>query len=386
MLTKKRALLVLFCLGLILLAGCKKSAGEVEEKVYVGTRGAVMRYIPDVPPAKTFAATGQHFDLALEIANKGTFPLRGRLYLSGFDPNIVGIPSIVDIPTRQCGIAELFPKSRSTPEGGICIEELQGDLDLSSVADVYDAPLLATLIYPYVTDANIVLCVDPEVYRVRVTKKACVMTSVSPSGGQGAPIAVTRVEPTGIGDGKVMFRIHIANVGGGEVIDYNKRPTDLRPTDFNTVFYKVGTPAGRGKIARIKIGGLSIPFGRAFDVFFSGGNFGLNFNPRGNFQYDEGEVRLYNGKAVITTVIDYSDVDNAFSTPLQIALAYGYMENVQRSLRLINVENFGGFERRGGINVVYDRGGRRVELDNNGRIIYRDDDFDIQLGNILRNI
>ncbi|MBI4441583.1 hypothetical protein HY639_05425 [Candidatus Woesearchaeota archaeon] len=349
-----------------------------------------MRFLPDVPPAKTFAGTGQRYDLAIELANKGTFPLRGRLFLSGFDPNIVNFPPFVDIPTQQCGFAEIFPKSRSTPDGGICVEEFQAQLDMRSVADIYDAPLLATLIYPYVTDANIVLCVDPDIYRARVTKKACTMTPVSASGGQGAPVAVTRVEPTSVGDGKVMFRITVANVGSGEIVDYNKRPSELRPTDFNNVYYKVGTPAGRGRISRIRIGGggmgINIPLGRAFDVYYSGGSFGFNFNPTGNYQYDEGTVKLYNGKATITTIIDYSDVESAFNTPLQISLAYGYMEQMQRSLRIVNIENFGGFEQRGGFNIIYDRSGQRIELDSNGRIRYRDPNFDIQLGNIIRNI
>ncbi len=390
MIKKRSVVWILLFIVLILIEGCKTSGGEGEEKIYIGTRGVMMKFLSDAPPPKTFAATGQRYDLALEVANKGTFPLRGRLYLSGFDPNIINFPSVIDTPTVQCGISEIFPRSRSTPDGGVCVEEFQAQLDMRSVADIYDAPLLATLVYPYVTDANIVMCIDPDVYRTRVTRKACTMTNIGPSGGQGAPVAVTQVEPTAIGEGKIMFRIHIANVGGGEVVDYNKRPTDLRPTDFNTVYYKIGTPAGQGKIARIRIGsggvGVNIPLGRAFDVYYSGGNFGFNFNPRGNYQYDDGTVKLYNGKAVITTIIDYSDVESAFTTPLQISLAYGYMENIQRSLRIVNVENFAGFERRGGINIVYDKGGKRIEMDSNGRIVYRDQDFDIQLGNLVRNI
>lgn len=390
MIQKRSVLWILLCIAIVLVAGCTKSAGDVEEKIYVGTKGVVMKFLTDAPPQKTFATTGQRYDLALEIANRGTFPLRGRLYLSGFDPNIINFPPVVDVPTLQCGVREIFPRSRSTPDGGLCVEEFQAQLNMQPVADVYDAPLLATLIYPYVTDANVVMCVDPDVYRVRVTKKACTMTAISPSGGQGAPVAVTRVEPTAIGDGKVMFRIHIANVGGGEIVDYNKRPTELRITDLNNVYYKIGTPAGRGRIARINIGGgglgVNIPLGRAFDVYYSSGSFGFNFNPTGNYQYDEGTVRLYNGKAVITTIIDYSDVESAFTTPLQISLAYGYMETLQRSLRIVDIENFGRFEQRGGISIVYDKAGKRIELDTGGRIIYRDQDFDIQLGNLVRNI
>src|SRR3989338_2307530 len=139
---------VVILLGIMLFSGCKSSAADIQEKVYIGNKATQMKFLTDVPPVKTFAATGQRYDLAMEIANKGTFPLRGRLYLSGFDPSIINFPTIVDIPTRQCGFAEIFPKSRSTPEGGVCVEEFQAQLDMRSVADIYDAPLLATLVYP----------------------------------------------------------------------------------------------------------------------------------------------------------------------------------------------------------------------------------------------
>jgi hypothetical protein len=381
----KKIIMVICSLYLFFLVSCTPKA-QIPEQVYVGSEAAEMRFLENTPLPKTFASSGQLLDVAMEVKNQGTFPLRGRLFLSGFDPNVIQLPHSVDIPSRNCGFNEIFPKSRSYIEGGTCVEEFRAPLNLESIIDSYDATIFGQLVYPYVTEANVVLCVDPNIQQFTIGRKACQMTSVTYSGGQGAPVAVTTVEPSPIGDGKILFRITIQNIGDGEVVDYNKAPTQLKPSDVGNVFYKIGTPASNAGGARIAIGtgGNSIAIGRAWDVYYGDNGFGFNFRPNNNFAYNEGRVRLYNGKAVITTIIDYGSINTAFKTPLQLSLAYGYLEETFRDIRIIDVENFAGFERRGGgISIVYDDQGRKIEVDTNGRIVYRDDDFSIDIDSLF---
>ena len=54
--------------------------------------------------------------------------------------------------------------------------------------------------------ADVVVCIDPDPYSVVQEQKVCNIGDVSVSGGQGAPIAVTRIEEE-VGSDKIYFRI-----------------------------------------------------------------------------------------------------------------------------------------------------------------------------------
>ena len=39
------------------------------------------------------------------------------------------------------------------------------------------------------------MCIDPDVVGLKVRQKICAVKDISLSGGQGAPIAITKIEP-----------------------------------------------------------------------------------------------------------------------------------------------------------------------------------------------
>jgi hypothetical protein len=394
-LAKTQVSALLIILLVIFSSGCTSNTQQpnLEQDVYVGNKALEIEFLKDVPPTETFASTGDDYELALELRNKGTFPLAGKLYLSGFDPNIIrfdklGIDQGYYIPSSSCGFTEMLPKSKLNPSGGVCAEEFKGRLNLDSITDSYSANIFAQAVYRYITDANIVLCIDPDVYHVSPAQKSCQMTTYSSGAGQGGPVGVTRIEPVAIGGGKILYRIYIQNLGDGEVIDYNKAPYEMRPSDVGHVRYRIGTPAGNSGIS-ISITGNAVTdvtgsavadmTGKAVGISYRDKNFQISFNPKSNYAYTEDVIRLNNKQGVITKVIDYSGNAYAFQTPLQITLEYGYMQSAQKKIEIVNVNQYQSEWGAGGIRFVYDKNGKRVELNPDGSVRYRSPDFSIDL-------
>src|SRR3989344_3372003 len=357
----KKIIIILFLLVFIVGCGSRGTKPNLEDDVYRGTEALELLFLKDVPPVQTFAQTGDSFEVALEMKNQGTFPLSGKLYLSGFDPNIIRFSQLdidqgFNYPSPNCGFTEILPRSKLNPPGGTCIEELRGQLNLDSITDSYTTNIFAQSVYRYITDANIVLCIDPDVYGITASQKACVMTPYSSGGGQGAPVGVTKIEPTAIGGGKILYRIYISNLGDGEVVDYSKAPYELKPSDIGHVRYRIGSPSTAS--------GISISVG---------GNSGSGTVIIGN------SVKDITGKAVITQVVDYSGNAYAFQTPLQITLEYGYMESTQQRVEIVNINQYRSELGAGGVRFVYDKNGKRVELNEDGSVRYKDKNFQVNL-------
>src|SRR3989344_2633267 len=104
---KKRLVFVLFIALLLLISGCKgkKSTEKSLEEIRTGTEGIIMNFLTNAPPATIHVEQGADersntFEVVLEVRNKGAFPQPedrgvtappGRIYLSGYDPNIISL-------------------------------------------------------------------------------------------------------------------------------------------------------------------------------------------------------------------------------------------------------------------------------------------------------
>ncbi len=384
--SQTRLFFVFLLVSLMVMSGCQtNNQPNLEVDIYRGVKGIEMLFLNDVPPPQTFASTGDDYELAIELKNQGTFPLNGKLYLSGFDPNIIrfdkiGIDQGFNFPSNDCGFTEILPRSKLNPPGGTCIEELRGRLNLDSITDSYNTNIFVQAVYRYITDANIVMCIDPDVYHVSPTQRACKMVPYNSGSGQGAPVAATKIEPTAIGGGKILYRIYIANQGKGEVVDYLKAPYEMKPSDIGHVRYRIGSPAASGGI-KISLTGSAVRdiTGNAIGISYKDKGFSMSFNPKSDYAYTEDVVRLHNGKAVITQVIDYTGNAYAFQTPLQITLEYGYMESIQKNIEIVNIDQYRSEYGAGGVRFIYDKKGKRIEFNTDGSIRYRDTNFQIEI-------
>ncbi|MBW2999797.1 hypothetical protein KY339_03920 [Candidatus Woesearchaeota archaeon] len=218
---KKEALVIFFLLVLILSFGCQRAlpsdAPPTEKEYRIGSQGLMMLFVPNNPPERVYA--GDRFDIAIEYTNMGAARASGFMYLSGYDPNYIGI----DNPRE---IIDIEGKSVFSPDRGEThIAEFAVDrLVLPSGVDWFDQTFLATACYAYETIATAKVCIDPDPYGALAEEKVCFPVAQG-TGTQGAPVAVTNIEEDAL-RGRVQFRLTISNVGGGTVISPNAAVTD----------------------------------------------------------------------------------------------------------------------------------------------------------------
>lgn len=237
--SKKRVMLLVLVI-LLVLTGCnsitnKKSSqdgtGILVDDVYKGTQGVYMNFITDRPPSRIYDK--QNAFLTVELLNKGAYETDGKLFLTGYDPNIVrGVDN-----SKEFGPLE--GKTKYNLNGGFNRIDFESrSIDIPEGTDSYKPRFLVSMCYQYKTLANAQVCVDPKLYDINVEQKSCQVRDVSMGGGQGGPVAVSAVRVDTI-QNKAIFKIEIVNSGKGKVARYEECPFELEWEDLDTVQYRV---------------------------------------------------------------------------------------------------------------------------------------------------
>ncbi|MEM4239947.1 MAG: hypothetical protein QXM31_01980 [Candidatus Woesearchaeota archaeon] len=302
--------LIVFGIVLIMLAsGCttktvtKESAAFVEN-FRVGTQGLAMRFTPNMPPTRLFS--GEQLSIVVELENRGTFPVGGpgdRIYISGFDPNIIsGISPVGE------QIPLLEGRTQFISQGGFDTVSFKANTRI--LQDKYPVTLLATACYEYETVATGNVCIDPNPYAPAIRQRVCVPQNIALGGGQGAPIAVNAIE-VDASPGKTRFKIRVSNVGGGEVFR-----------------------SGGDTLNRCGPGGMlgfdEVDYVELEDVIVSGVSIRGSCRP-----LDQGHIRLTNKQGVIYCEFDRPPGDAAYVTPITVVLRYGYRDSIIQYLEIL---------------------------------------------------
>jgi|GEM_PF-540200 hypothetical protein len=308
-------------------ASSSKSKKAVED-IRVGTQGIVISFLPNNPPERMVVEDSDSADnsikIVLQVNNKGAYPQPGegtkkgtapepaKIYISGYDQNIITFPQKeIDLSAKA-----LEGKSTINPNGGIDFVDFKGTIhaDVLNV-EKYEPTLLATACYYYNTVASPQVCIDTDPYSEVSTKKVCQVSDISLS-NQGAPVAVTKVAEEALAT-KTQFRITVKNVGGGDVV--------------KTYSEQKCNPLGTDKLQREDID-------KVYLVGVDLGNKQLNCGPfsEGTIKSGSGFIRLINGEGNIICEFlrqDYPQGANtAYTTPLKIQLGYNYRTTVERKV------------------------------------------------------
>jgi len=206
------------------LSGCGEQRSDSDYRT--GTEGLVLQFLPNAPPA--IAYVGDNIDVAIYLSNKGAYDIRGgKLYLVGFDRNIINIHQ------DFFNFENIGGKTQWNLEGEkeIIDSITNVNLRLPSGVEKHNTQLEAIACYEYQTTASFPICIDPNP-KIN-THDACTVGSVSGL-SQGGPIAVKSVsmEPA---EGKLRILINIRNEGDGEVIDYNSCPYGYKYNEMNNI-------------------------------------------------------------------------------------------------------------------------------------------------------
>lgn len=299
---------------LILLIGCGRDGRkrEPETEVHKGTDGVVMNFVPRSIPDRIYPDTD--FTPIIELRNRGATEIvrgYGWLSFSGIDPKI--IPAYFD-KNHPEGYFELDPVTSYNPEGGYDSVAINAYVDPEALyeTDYYRPLLLVTACYEYETIANPIVCIDPNP-RSLTERKACLVEDVSLGGGQGAPIAISRVDVEETPQ-NVYFRIYIDNVGGGEVFDKKELglcPYQLDYPSMDLVY--VGED--ENDISGVTVRSLSLAEP-------------CKPNP----------VRLVNGHGTVFCKFWNDARVPAYETPLRIRLTYAYKDSISEQLEVRNLQ------------------------------------------------
>lgn len=218
----KKIVLILITLILII-SGCTTQKGPsvsiTERDIRVGTDGLVIEFNKNMPPQQVYES--EIFPVGIKLSNKGAFDIVGGYLLLNIEKDILDFQK----GSEKVNI-KIDGKSLGNPQGGYEIKNyLLKPRMFGGETETITSVMIATACYNYKTFFTESVCVDTDFYNARGWKKACSASDASFGSGQGAPVAVTKIEPKMFEENgilKPMFIIHIKNVGKGQVIDSTK--------------------------------------------------------------------------------------------------------------------------------------------------------------------
>jgi hypothetical protein len=282
-------------------------------KYHTGTQGLFMRFLPGSPPPRIYET--DPLNIIVEYANKGATDItNGRLYVSGYDTNYVHL----NPPYMTGVVAE--GKSVINPLGEITnvAEFTDTQVGMPRNTDVFPQTFKVTACYAYQTQAAPVVCIDPDPLRVQPENKVCTPHNVGLE-SQGAPVAITSIEQSSARD-KVLFKIHIANVGGGTV---------LSSQGGNVAIDNCHSALTRDQINKVEITSAALS-GRLLDC-----------HPK--------IVRLINGANGVAfcslSGVGMAGSQDAYETTLNIELSYGYRNSIMGRTEILRLPETNDFLR-----------------------------------------
>lgn len=329
-------LLLTGCNGLQLSSGSKTATKDVD--VRVGFGGLSMEFIKNTPPQRVFESAGNiesAFPVMIKINNIGAFSLENEdeaiLSLGVERDYTKSLKLLENEQVTKLGDLEnvaafnLEGKSKINTKGG---EEVvsytleAGKLDPQS--ESHSSSITATLCYPYQTLLSAAACIDGDIGNILPGKKACRVQDLVFGSGQGAPVAVTKVEvqmlptqessqDTKSASVKPQFLILIENKGSGTVIDEDIVDDFCRKSaaSYNNLnLVKVSAALGADE---------------------------LDCTPKGKEQKDKAEryavVKLKDKKELARCTLKEGAkaTSGAYLSPLSIELSYGYTQSISAS-------------------------------------------------------
>jgi hypothetical protein len=303
----KKIILIITSIFLILIVGCSNGEGPsvsiTDNDIHTGTEGLSFKFGEKTPPPLVYAT--DNFPIGVEIKNKGAFDVQNGYLLLNIEEDLLELDQ-----GNQRSKVDLEGKSLSNPEGDEEVFRFNViSRELGKVTETITTTMLATLCYKYQTDVNVDVCVDTDFYNTREIEKACDAKDESFTSGQGAPIAVTRIESKILEENEIIkphFTIYLRNKGQGEVINQNS----------------VDNACSASTIGDSQLNYLNV------NVNLGDMQSQLTCKPN--------QIKLKDDAEIIRCTLD-EGVDKSiqpYTTVLNIKLDYGYIETISKSVQI----------------------------------------------------
>lgn len=205
---------------------------------------------------------------------------------------------------------DLEGRNPNNPSGGMDVIEFPATiLTLPPSLEEFRQRVMVTSCFDYATHASAMVCIDPEPYSN--VKKACVPNTVSPGGGQGAPVAITSIEQKP-GRGRTTFTINIK---------HNKKGTYDELYDYFSL-YKCDPASG----ATVKTNDKNIVY--VGYVYLSQYDITMACIPNQMIRLDDSG----NGQIVCSITFPEDIASSAYQAPLEVELWYGYSKTIYKDM------------------------------------------------------
>ena len=320
---------IVIAIIILFVAGCGTGAQTKKEPDFrVGFDGLKTEFLKNTPPQKGFEDSA--FPVIIKVKNSGAYSLRAeeKAILSlgverDYTKKVQLLSGKAQLPEQAGNAASLNLEGKSSISLGeeqvISYNIVAGRIDPQS--EIHPSAAIATLCYPYKTVLDTAACIDTDVSGIKPGKKVCQMQDLVFNGGQGAPVAVTKIEvnmlPSQIKEGiqpKIVpqFLIFVENKGQGIVIKKEEVPnfctkSDTIHANFNVVYVKVCLSN------------------------FCTDNGGMKCQLEAKQNSNErGHIKLKDKKDVIRCAKDdgLESAQDAYLSPLKIELDYGYTQSI----------------------------------------------------------
>ncbi|HJN56376.1 MAG: hypothetical protein QF436_02660 [Candidatus Woesearchaeota archaeon] len=317
----KKIILIFAVIALLLIAGCKGRTGTKGSITGVdirsGVKGIAMDFVKGSPPENVFE--DDVFPIAIRLENKGAFNIEEEkgILVFGFEKQYVEATKEGDGEKQKFKIEG---KSVFNPDGDTEFITIDAKVKkIGSQSESRASTILATACYRYETLLGTSACIDADIYGAEVRKKACTIKDLSFGNGQGAPVAITKIETRMLpqeDDNRIkpQFLIHVENEGNGEVIrpgKYENACTSgaLEYEDLNRMNIK------------------ALLSGEELDC-----SLGLDEEP-------ENIIRLRDKKDIVRCTLEegIEKSEGAYTAQLKVELDYGYSFTISKDITIEKV-------------------------------------------------
>lgn len=301
----------------LLLLGCgNTSRGAASEEFRIGSEGVKLSFLDSGMGEEIIVSSeNEEIDLLIEAQNRGAFPttrsVEGKMWLSGFDKNVVSLPTEVrDFSSDDS--EDLRGRSSLNPQGGQGFYTFEGVINPSTLEEgAYNPTIVAHYCYQYSTLLSVEVCVEREIHSPN-KNKVCRAKDITLN-TQGAPIAITKIEETTLSN-KIQFNVHIKNVGGGQVVT-RESYTECNP----------GSIPKKKDLDHVRVAVMKVSDVELECAALTG----------------ESSVRLIGGKGMFICKADKSslidDNQEAYVGVLEAHLEYAYRDSIRHPLRIVKI-------------------------------------------------
>lgn len=196
---------------LFFLTACGSSSYNAAD-FKTGYKGLVVTSIKNAPPKEIYA--GSNIKVGIRLENLGAYEAtNGKIQLSGFDKTYLSF-----FKTEET-LETMEGKSAINPIGSITFKEFEGKVYLPEGIKEHSEKFNIVTSYDYTVELNYDACINPHIYELSSEKNACKIKDTASFSGQGAPIAIEKVDEIVFPGNKpkVEFRLHFKNKDKGKV-------------------------------------------------------------------------------------------------------------------------------------------------------------------------